>query len=260
MNILVSNDDGIHRRGIRELAAALTRIDGAKIYVFAPDRERTAAGHGITMRDSLYLQEWNKEDYPGAEAAYACSGTPADCVKIGISLLRQQGVEIDLVCSGINHGSNLGTDVFYSGTVAAAMEGRLMGVPAIAFSLCSHDCSHFEVFPELVPMIVEKSLGRIPGDSILNVNVPDLPQEELAGIVVTDMGIRRYDDEYRLVQQVDKGNYYEYLSTEMYYADAGLDTDIGAYQQGYITIISLSMYRTNPKVMEEIRSWGITWK
>ena len=260
MNILVSNDDGIHRQGIRELAAALSRIDGAKIYVFAPDRERTAAGHGITMRDSLFLREWSKEDYPGAERAYACSGTPADCVKIGISLLRQQGIEIDLVCSGINHGSNLGTDVFYSGTVAAAMEGRLMGVPAIAFSLCSHDSTHFEVFADLVPQIVGKSLSKIPAGSILNVNVPDIPGEELKGVLVTDMGIRRYDDEYRLVQQVDKGHYYEYLSTEMYYEDAGLDSDIGGYQQGYITISALSVKRTDPKTAEEIRSWGITWE
>ncbi len=260
MNILVSNDDGIHRRGIRELADALSRIEEAKIYVFAPDRERTAAGHGITMRDSLYLEPWNPEDYPRAEMACACSGTPADCVKIGISLLRQKGIEIDLVCSGINHGSNLGTDVYYSGTVAAAMEGRLMGVPAIAFSLCSHDCSHFEVFRELVPEIVNKSLGKIPGDTILNVNVPDVPREELAGLLVTGMGIRRYDDEYRLVQQVDKGNYYEYLSTEMYYADAGLDTDIGAYQQNYITLVALSLNRTRPEISKHIDSWGISWK
>lgn len=260
MNILVSNDDGIHRRGIRELASALSRIEGSKIYVFAPDRERTAAGHGITMRDSLYLELWSKEDYPMAERAYSCSGTPADCVKIGISLLRQQGIEIDLVCSGINHGSNLGTDVFYSGTVAAAMEGRLMGVPAIAFSLCSHECTHFEVFADLVPEIVGKSLGKIPGDMILNVNVPDIPMEELAGLRVTDMGIRRYDDEYRLVQQIEKGNYYEYLSTEMYYKDAGLDTDIGAYQQNYITLVGLSMNRTHPDTHKQIESWGISWK
>ena len=260
MNILVANDDGIHRRGIRELAQALARIEDANIYVFAPDRERTAAGHGITMRDSLYLQDWTLDDYPGAKLAYSCSGTPADCVKIGISLMSQRGVDIDLVCSGINHGANMGTDVFYSGTVAAAMEGRLMGVPGIAFSLCAHDGEHFEAFHDIVPEIVRKSYGKIPESSILNVNVPNLPSEDIKGILVTDVGVRRFDEEYRLVQQIERGNYYEYLSMEKYYGDQGLATDIGASQQGYVTISPISIKRTYRQELVDVRSWDIRWK
>lgn len=259
MNILVSNDDGIHRLGIQELARALARIDDVKLYVVAPDRERTAAGHGITIRDSLYLQEWPLEDYPGAEIAYACSGTPADCTKIGISLMKQRGVEIDLVCTGINHGANLGTDVFYSGTVAGAMEGRLMGVPGIAFSLCAHDGTHFESFHRLVPRIVEASKGRIPEDSILNVNVPNLPIDDIAGLAITEVGVRRYDEEYRLVQQVDSGHYYEYIGMEKVYADLGLESDIGASERGYITVSPISMRRTNVQGLQEMRSWGDLW-
>lgn len=257
MNILVANDDGIHRRGIQELVAALSQIEGANIYVFAPDRERTAAGHGITMRDSLYIEPWNMEDYPGALEAYSCSGTPADCVKVGLAILRQRGISIDLVCGGINHGSNLGTDVYYSGTIACAMEGRLLGVPAIAFSLCSHDCTHFEIFKDLVPQIVTKSLGKIPSDTILNVNVPDLPTEQLAGILVTGMGPKDYNDVYYPVQETKKGIYYEYKSTDVYYPDAGLSWDVGGYQANYITIVPITVSMTRRDNLELIKAWGI---
>lgn len=257
MNILVANDDGIHRRGIQELVAALSGIQGANIYVFAPDRERTAAGHGITMRDSLYIEPWNMEDYPGALEAYSCSGTPADCVKVGMAILRQRGIDIDLVCGGINHGSNLGTDVYYSGTIACAMEGRLLGVPAIAFSLCSHDCSHFEIFKDLVPQIVTKSLGKIPSDTILNVNVPDLPPEQLAGILVTGMGPKDYNDVYYPVQETKKGIYYEYKSTDVYYPDADLSWDVGGYQSNYVTIVPITVSMTRRDNLELIKAWGI---
>jgi 5'-nucleotidase len=212
------------------------------------------------MRDSLYLQDWTLDDYPGAKLAYSCSGTPADCVKIGISLMSQRGVDIDLVCSGINHGANMGTDVFYSGTVAAAMEGRLMGVPGIAFSLCAHDGEHFEAFHDIVPEIVRKSYGKIPETSILNVNVPNLPSEDIKGILVTDVGVRRFEEEYRLVQQIERGDYYEYLSLEKYYGDQGLATDIGASQQGYVTISPISIKRTYRQELVDVRSWNIRWK
>jgi len=257
LNILVANDDGIHRRGIQELVVALSLIEGANIYVFAPDKERTAAGHGITIRDSLYIEEWDKADYPGVEAAYSCSGTPADCVKLGLSLLKKKGIKIDLVCAGINHGSNLGTDVYYSGTIASAMEGLLQGVPAIAFSLCSHECTHFEHFKELVPEIVKKSFGKIPKDTLLNVNVPDLPKEELAGILVTGMGPKDYIDVYKPMQETDKGIYYEYQSSEVYYPNAGLNWDVGGNQAGYITIVPISISMTRPETLETIKAWGI---
>jgi 5'-nucleotidase len=257
LNILVANDDGIHRRGIQELVAALSQIEGANIYVFAPDRERTAAGHGITMRDSLYIEPWNMEDYPGALEAYSCSGTPADCVKVGMAILRQRGIDIDLVCGGINHGSNLGTDVYYSGTIACAMEGRLLGVPAIAFSLCSHDCSHFEIFKDLVPQIVTKSLGKIPSDTILNVNVPDLPPEQLAGVLVTGMGPKDYNDLYYPVQETKKGIYYEYKSTDVYYPDADLSWDVGGYQSNYVTTVPITVSMTRRDNLELIKAWGI---
>lgn len=257
MNILVANDDGIYRRGVQVLAASLAQIEGAKIYVFAPDRERTAAGHGITMRDSLYLEAWDKKDYPDAQQAFSCSGTPADCVKIGVSLLREQGIAVDLVCGGINHGANLGSDFYYSGTLACAMEGRLLGIPSIAFSLCSRESLHFEVFKDLVPEIVTKSLGKIPDDTILSVNVPDLPKEELKGILIPRMNLKGYTDLYKPVQTTKTGTYYEYQNTDFQYAKDGIATDIGGYQAGYVTIVPISTTKTETGKIELVKTWGI---
>lgn len=257
LNILVANDDGIYRRGLQVLAASLAQIEGAKIYVFAPDRERTASGQGITMRESLYLEAWDKKDYPGVEQAFSCSGTPADCVKIGVSLLREQGIAIDLVCGGINHGANLGSDFYYSGTLACAMEGRLLGIPSIAFSLCSRECLHFEVFKELVPEIVTKSLGKIPSDTILSVNVPDLPKEKLKGVLVTQMNLKGYTDLYKPVQTTKTGTYYAFQNTDFQYAKDGIATDIGGFQAGYVTIVPVPTTKTSPEQIEQVKTWGI---
>jgi len=259
LNILVANDDGVYRRGIKELVSALSRVEGAKIYVFAPDRERTAAGHGITMRDSLYVEPWDKTDYPAAEQVFSCSGTPADCVKIGVALLKERGIGIDLVCSGINHGSNLGTDFYYSGTVACAMEGRLLGIPSIAFSLCSSESTHFEAFQELVPEIVTKSLGKIPSDTFLNVNVPAIPKEELKGIIVTSMDLKEYTDIYKPVQTSKTGTYYESQWTESHRAKVGLTDDVGGVQSGYVTVVPVSITKTEAEKIELVKTWGIEY-
>ena len=259
MNIFITNDDGIHRRGIRELASALALIPGARLFVFAPDRERTAAGHGITMRDSLYLEPWEEGDYPESCRAVVCSGTPADCAKIGITLLRKEGIQVDLVCSGINHGANLGTDVFYSGTVAAAMEGCLMGVPAIAFSLCAHDATYFEAFRDLVPRIVTRFSDLIPEDGILNVNVPNIPAHQLKGLQVTTMGIRRYEDDYRPTQTTGPGTHYEYIGRESRHPEAA-SVDIGAVQQGYVSLTPLSRERTHIAAYEAMKDREISWE
>ena len=257
MNILVSNDDGIYRRGIQSLVSALSQVKDANIYVFAPDRERTAAGHGITMRDSLYVEAWDSQDYPDAKQVFSCSGTPADCVNIGVALLKEQGIEIDLVCSGINHGSNLGTDFYYSGTVACAMEGRLLGIPSIAFSLCSSESNDFSAFEALVPDIVTKSFGKIPDDTFLSVNVPALPKDQLAGVLVTSMDLKEYSDVYKPVQVSKGGTYYESQWTDSHRSKAGLQSDVGAVQLGYVTIVPISITKTEPEKIKIVSSWGI---
>ena len=136
MNILVANDDGIRARGLTELVRALS--GEASVYVCAPDGQRSASGHGITVSKYITVKE---EQVEGAEYALSTSGTPADCVKLGMKILSEKGVKIDMLFSGINHGGNLGTDVLYSGTVAAAMEGSICGVPSVAVSVDNHDAS-----------------------------------------------------------------------------------------------------------------------
>ena len=136
MNILVSNDDGIEAKGLHVLVDALSRVPGNQVYVAAPDGQRSACGHGISMFEMLKIDE---RQVPGAVWARAVSGTPADSVKFGMKYLaREENVRIDVVFSGINHGGNIGSDVHYSGTVSAAAEGLLCGVPAVAVSLGTH--------------------------------------------------------------------------------------------------------------------------
>lgn len=144
MNILVTNDDGINASGICSLAEALSKV--ADVYVCAPHTQRSAAGHGITVSKPIEVEE---RTFARAAKAYAITGTPADCVKIGTKILREQDIKVDMVFSGINLGGNLGTDTLYSGTVSAAIEGSLCGIPSVAVSVNSHEATHFELACEL---------------------------------------------------------------------------------------------------------------
>ena len=175
MNILVSNDDGYRAVGIQKLAAALRPL--GNITVIAPDRNRSAASNSLTLENPLrvYL-----EDSPENEEHYSVNGTPTDCVHLAITGLISNNA--DMVVSGINHGANLGDDVLYSGTVAAAMEGRFLGLPAIAFSLVSSSSENMDAAARVAFDIVSKlDKHQLSGDTILNVNIPDLPYSEIKG-------------------------------------------------------------------------------
>ena len=139
MNILISNDDGVFKYGLKVLANALASMEDVNVYVFGPSRERSCAGHGLFLHEEQTVTPYSAEGFDRVEGVWACSGTPADCVKTGVSILRSKGIPIDMVCTGVNHGSNLGRDIHYSGTISAAMEGLFLGIPSIAFSLCSHE-------------------------------------------------------------------------------------------------------------------------
>lgn len=251
-NILVTNDDGISARGIHVLAEALSGI--ANIYVCAPDRQRTASGHGITVSEKLFLIE---EEFTGAQKAYSCSGTPADCVKLGLRVFRSQGIEIDMVCSGINHGANLGTDVLYSGTVSAALEGVICGLPAVAFSSCSHEPVHLEVFLKLAPEICTAAYGKMDRHTVLNVNAPDLPVEDIKGIRFTRLGAREYEDSFEPIEEPTGGTYYAYSAEAVVYSGLPEDVDVGAYQENYITVTPLQYDLTNYALVKEVAGWGI---
>ena len=196
MNILISNDDGINARGLEALIQALHEDAGAKIYVCVPDGQRSATSHGITMNKPITVESVELEH---VELAYTTSGLPADCIKVGMEFLRRAGVHIDMVYSGINHGGNLGTDTLYSGTVAAAIEGSLCGVPSVAVSVDSHRAEHFDFACELAVNAAKALWAQIEAGTadhrmVLNINTPNKPREEIKGVKYTKLGPREYEE------------------------------------------------------------------
>ncbi len=254
MNVLVVNDDGIEAQGILELVKALALRDDITVYVCAPDRQRTASGHGITVSEPLILKEW---DFEGAEKAYSCSGTPADCVKLGLRAFRAIGIEIDLVYSGINHGANLGTDTLYSGTVSAAMEGILCNKPSIAISCCSHEPKYFESCHEVAVRMVEVALKVLDRHSMLNVNVPDLPKAEIKGICLGRLGEREYSDEFHPIKNEGGTILYQYSGEVLPCEGLAEEVDVMAHEHDYITVTPLHHDLTNYKLLEEMKNNSI---
>ena len=211
MNILVSNDDGIFALGIRALANALATA-GHTVTVVCPDRERSATGHGLTLHRPLRVNQI--EDVFNSDiVAWACSGTPSDCVKLALDAILPSPP--DFVVSGINHGANLGTDVLYSGTVSAAMEGVLEGIPAIAMSLTSFAYKEFGPAADFaVRLITQLEKHPLALPVLLNVNVPPVPAADIKAPVVARQGVRRYFDQFE--KRVDpRGKTYYWLAGEV---------------------------------------------
>jgi 5'-nucleotidase len=211
MKILVSNDDGIFATGIRALANALAEADH-QVTVVCPDRERSATGHGLTLHKPLRAEPIDTI-FDARVQAWACSGTPADCVKLALDALLD--TPPDLVLSGINQGANLGTDVLYSGTVSAAMEGVLEGISSIAFSLASFGFRQFQPASEFACRLVEQ-VNRHPLTMpvLLNVNIPPLEAEAIKGVVTARLGMRRYFDLFE--KRIDpRGQTYYWLAGEV---------------------------------------------
>ncbi|QIB70614.1 5'/3'-nucleotidase SurE [Aminipila butyrica] len=259
MNILVSNDDGIQAKGISELVKALSKV--ADVYVCAPHVERSAAGHSITIRQGL---EATEVPYKNAQLAYEISGTPADCVKLGVLLLRNRGIDVDMVFSGINHGGNLGTDIHYSGTVSAAIEGCICGIPSVAVSIHGtvpvngYEPKHFDVAAELAVQAMLKSFGKLDDKTVLNINVPDVPKKKLKGVKVTTLGTRVYEGWFHQQEVEDTGAcQYWYSGKPVKCQDLTEEYDVMAIQNGYASITPLHYDFTNYKLVEEVKSWGI---
>lgn len=252
MNILVSNDDGINARGIKELVAALAKI--AAIYVCAPHIQRSASGHGITIGKPLQI---NEVEFENATLALEFTGTPADCVKLGLNVLKERGISIDMVFSGINHGGNLGTDTLYSGTVSAAIEGCICGVPAVAVSVDDHSPSHFELACELAVRAGQKAFGKINNKTVLNINTPNLPKEEIKGVKITKLGAREYDDWFEPRVNDEGETMFWYSGKPVVYEGLPGDIDVVAIQEGYASITPLQYDLTNHGLMEEVKRWGI---
>ena len=252
MNILVVNDDGIEARGILELVRALS--EKAKVYVCAPDTQRSASGHGITVSRPIEAEEVKFE---GAQVAFQLSGTPADCVKLGMKILQERNIKIDMVFSGINHGGNLGTDTLYSGTVSAAIEGTICGVPSVAVSVDSHEAEHFDYACALAKKALEKSWGKMSPDTVLNINVPNLPREEIKGLKYTSLGRREYKEFFTPVKGENGKTLYRYSGDPVIYEGLPDTIDVIAMQEGYATITPLHRDLTDYRLIDEIKKWRI---
>ncbi len=244
MRILLSNDDGYQARGLRILADGLA--DMAEVTVVAPDRNRSGASNSLTLDTPLRVEQ--------AEAnVYYVNGTPTDCVHLAITGLLAD--EPDMVIAGINHGANLGDDVLYSGTVAAAMEGRFLGLPAIAVSLALGDGQNFATAMSLIRQCVSRMQhDPLPGDTILNINVPDLPERSLRGIRSTRLGSRhRAEPVIPARDPKDEPIYWVGPAGEG--QDVGAGTDFHAVANGCISVSPIKIDLTDHEALENVGAW-----
>lgn len=244
MRILLSNDDGVNAKGIQVLQQALIQI--AEVTTVGPDRNCSGASNSLTLVNPLRVQQMEN-------GFYSVNGTPTDCVHLAISQLLD--FTPDLVVAGINHGANLGDDVLYSGTVAAATEGRHLGLPAIAVSLASKEPQYFATAAFVTVQVIKKLKSHpLPRDQILNINVPPVTIEQLKGIKVTRLG-RRYKAETMTNSRDPWGNtiyWYGSLGNEL---DAGEGTDFHAIANGYASITPLQVDMSAYKSMDTLRQW-----
>lgn len=250
MKILITNDDGIHAKGIYSLKSALEMI--ADVIVVAPDVERSAVGHAITLSDPLRVYSVDKD---GKFFGYAVNGTPADCVKLGLTSLIKEPV--DLVVSGINLGPNTATNIIYSGTVSAAAEAVIMGVPGLAISLASFHIQEYEYAAklacDLANLIFRKGL---PVGTLLNVNVPAVKTEQIEGVVVTRQGKGRFEEYYD--KRVDPTNRtYYWLAGKSMNPDYEEDVDDVVLTQNKVSITPIRYDLTDKSMIEKLKTWGI---
>jgi len=259
MKILVGNDDGIFAPGVRALANTLA-IDH-EVTVVCPDRERSATGHGLTIHQPIRA-EIVSAIFTDSVEAWACSGTPADCIKLALGALLESPP--DLVCSGINQGPNLGTDVLYSGTVSAAMEGVIEGITSLAFSYASFTDSQFQPAANFAREFVQHLMAfPLEEPMLLNVNVPALPAQHIQGVVLTRQGIRRYHDLFE--KRIDpRGKTYYWLAGEVmeevdedWTAQTSILTDVQAVQKQLIAITPLQYNLTALNRLNPLRDWLI---
>lgn len=244
MRILVSNDDGIHAPGIQCLARHLRTV--ADVRVVAPDRDRSGASNSLTLVHPLRAQELENGDM-------GIDGTPTDCVHLAITGLLER--EPDLVISGINAGANLGDDVLYSGTVAAAMEGRFLGLPAIAVSLVGPDMRHYDAAARVVLNLLDR-LHRVPlpAATILNVNVPDLPFEEIRGVQATRLG-HRHKSEPVVKASDPRGRTIYWVGPSGPEQDAGPGTDFFAVREGFVSVTPIQVDLTQFEAIDTVGRW-----
>lgn len=248
LRILVTNDDGYGSAGIQVLAAAARGL--GEVTVVAPDREQSATSHSLTIHHPLRAKR-------GADGAgWMLDGTPTDCVSIAVNALLDE--RPDVVLSGINHGSNMGEDVLYSGTVSAAMEATVLGIPAIAFSYVGRE--GIEAWEgsvrRLLESVLDDDFGSFPADTLLSVNLPAIPPEQVKGVRVTTLGRRRYSDSITTALDPSGREYY-WIGGGTSAWSGSEDSDFRAVQAGLVSVTPLHLDLTNYRLLEEIRGWDL---
>jgi len=253
--ILVTNDDGITAPGLRTLVSVMSEI--GEVVVVAPDKPQSAMGHAITMNNMLYLNKVSDENSEIIE--YNCSGTPVDCVKMAISeILRRKP---DLCVSGINHGSNSSINVIYSGTMSAAVEAGIEGIPAIGFSLLDYDWNaDFDQVRSFIKKITLQTLENgLPQGTILNVNFPKLKEEQIQGIKICRQAKAYWLEKFDK-RQTPQGKDYYWLTGEFINEDKGEDTDEWALEHGYISIVPVQFDMTAYHAVQQLNTWNLNEK
>ncbi|MBP4139116.1 5'/3'-nucleotidase SurE [Flavobacterium geliluteum] len=250
--ILITNDDGVSAPGIRALIDTMKTI--GEVIVVAPDKPQSAMGHAITINNTLYLNKISKEN--DAVTEYSCSGTPVDCVKLAVNEILKR--KPDLCVSGINHGSNSSINVIYSGTMSAAVEAGIEGIPAIGFSLLDYDWNaDFQQIQSFVKKIALETLEKkLPKGVVLNVNFPKLKEKDIKGIKICRQAKALW------VEKFDKrktpfGKDYYWLSGEFVNQDKGEDTDEWALENGYISVVPVQFDLTAHHTIQELNTWNL---
>jgi 5'-nucleotidase len=245
--VLLTNDDGVHAPGIAAARAALEAI--GDVHVVAPDREQSGTSHSLTLNRPLRIQQLG-------DRLVSVDGTPTDCVLVACNSLLPR--RPDLVVSGVNAGQNMGEDVSYSGTVAAAMEGTVLGIPSIAVSLAINERRDYAAAASVAADVAQVVARRgLPRGSFLNVNVPDLPRERIAGVRITKLSTRVYRDV--VVEKLDpRGRPYYWIGGEPVW-ESGTDTDWEAVQASAVSITPLHLDMTDYRALEMLRGWTEAW-
>lgn len=251
MKILISNDDGIQADGLKALRLAMEEL--GEVTVVAPDRPKSATGHGITVHKPLRVDEVNFPD--STTKGFAVNGTPSDCVKIALQALMPEPP--DIVISGINFGPNLGTDVLYSGTVSAALEGVINDVPSVAISLASFEKEDYSVAADFAKTIVRAVVREgLPAETLLNVNVPLLKGHKINGVATTRLGKRRYQNIFE--KRLDpRGRVYYWMGGEVLDLEVEQDTDIAAIKRNEISVTPILFDVTHYQLIDFLKKWDL---
>ncbi len=248
--ILITNDDGITAPGIRALIEVMTTL--GDVVVVAPDSPQSGMGHAITINSTLHVEKVTIED--GQQLEYSCSGTPADCVKLGVKQLLDR--RPDLCVSGINHGSNSSINVIYSGTMSAAIEAGVEGIPAIGFSLCNYNWSaNFEACKSYVKTIAENVLKHgLDSGTVLNVNIPNLEKKHIKGIKICRQAKANWEEEFDK-RTNPQGREYYWLTGKFVNLDQGEDTDEWALANGYVSVVPIQFDLTAHHSIQQLNTW-----